>query len=116
MSTDSGCFTGLGTPVEPADRAEADVEVEHLAERDVERADAAADGRRERPLDADEVGAEGLDRLVGEPVVGLLERLLAGEDLVPGDRLLAAVGLLDGGVEDAHATRARCRAPFRRPR
>ena len=98
-------------PLEPADGAQADVEVEELAQRHVQRADAAADRRRERPLDADEVLLEVLDRLVGEPVAGLLERLLAREDLVPRDLLLPAVGLLHGGVEDADA-----RAPDVPPR
>ena len=56
-------------------------------------------GRGERALDADEVFAEAVDGLVGQPVVELLEGLLAGEDLHPGDLLLAAVGLLDRGVE-----------------
>src|SRR6266568_847294 len=87
---------------EPAHRAEADVEVEELPERVVERADAAADRRGERPLDADEVLAERLDRLVGEPGVELRERLLAGVDLGPGDAPRATVGLLDRGAEDAH--------------
>ncbi len=87
----------------PAHGAEADEEVEHLAQRDVQRADAAADRRRERSLDADEIVTEGLDRVVGQPVVELLEALLAGVDLEPGDLSLAAVGLRDGGVEDAHA-------------
>ena len=59
--------------LEPAHRAQADVEVEHLAQRDVQRADAAADRRRQRPLDADVVRAERLDGLVGQPVVELLE-------------------------------------------
>ena len=44
-------------PVEVADRAHAGVEVEHLAQRDVEAADAAADRRRQRPLDRDLVRA-----------------------------------------------------------
>ena len=77
MSTFSGCFTGDGTPVEPAHRAQAHVEVEDLAQRDVERADAAADRRGERALDADEVLAERVDGLVGQPVAGRVERLLA---------------------------------------
>ena len=102
--------------LELAHRAQADVEVEHLAQRDVQRADAAADRRRQRALDADEVLAERLDGLVGQPVVELLERLLAGEHLHPGDLLLAAVGLLHRGVEHAHARRARCRGRCRRLR
>ena len=54
---------------EVAHRAEADVEVEHLPQGDVERADAAADGRGQRALDADEVLLERVDGVVGEPVV-----------------------------------------------
>ena len=55
------------------------------------------------PLMPTQVLLEGLDGLVGQPVVGLLERLLAGEHFLPLDLALALVGLLDGGVEDAHA-------------
>ena len=73
--------------LEPAHGPQADVEVEDLAQGDVERADAAADRRGERALDADEVLAEGVDRLVGQPVARLVERLLAGEHLLPRDRL-----------------------------
>jgi hypothetical protein len=57
-----------------------------LAERDVQRPDAAADRRREGALDADEVFLERCDGLVREPVTGLVERLLAGEHLAPLDR------------------------------
>ena len=45
-----------GDALEPLHRAQADVEVEDLPQRDVDRADAAADGRGERALDADQVG------------------------------------------------------------
>ena len=69
MSTFSGCFTGRGHAREIVHGAQADVEVEHLAQGDVERADAAADGRGERALDADEVFLERLDGVVGQPVV-----------------------------------------------
>jgi hypothetical protein len=51
----SGCFIGLGVPGNVAHRAHAGVEVEHLAQRHVEAAEAAADGRGQRPLDADDV-------------------------------------------------------------
>ncbi len=81
---------------EPAHRPQADVEVEDLAQRHVERADAAADRRGERALDPDQVVPEALDRLVGEPVAGLVERLLAGQDLLPG-HLVAVLGR--GGIE-----------------
>ena len=63
--------------LEPAHRAQAHVEVEDLAQRDVERADAAADRRGERALDPDQVLAERVDGLVGQPVAGRVERLLA---------------------------------------
>ena len=82
---------------EPPHRPQAHVEVEDLAERHVERPDATADRCGQRALDADEVGAEGLDGLVGQPVAGLVERLLAGQDLLPGHGLAVLGG---GGVED----------------
>ena len=66
-------------------RPQADVEIEHLAQRDVERADAAADRRGERAFDADEIFLERLDGVVGQPVVELVLGGLAGEDLEPGD-------------------------------
>jgi hypothetical protein len=97
-----GALHGGRDPLEPADRPEADVEVEELAQGDVQRADAAADRGREGPLDADEVLPEGLDRLVGKPRPEVVVGLLAREDLHPGDLPLAAVGLLDRGVQDAH--------------
>src|SRR5581483_2273262 len=96
-----GALDGARDALEPAHGPEADVEVEDLAERDVERADAAADGRRERALDAHPELLERGDRLVRKPVAEAVERLLAGVDLAPGDLPLAAVRLLDRGVEDA---------------
>jgi len=89
-----------GDAPEVPDRPEADVEVEQLAERHVQAPDASTDRRGQRALDAHQVGAERLDGLVGQPVLGLLERLLAGEDLHPGHAPLAAVGLGDRRVED----------------
>src|SRR5690606_17676204 len=41
--------------------------------------------------------------LVGQPVACLLETLLTSEHFEPRDAALAAVRLLDGRVEDAHA-------------
>ena len=86
--------------LEIAHRAQADVEVEQLAQRDVERSDAAANRRRQRPLDPDQEFAERLDGLVGQPALELIERLLAGIDFHPGDLALAAVNFLDRVVED----------------
>ena len=89
--------------LEPAHRPQADVQIEQLTQRDVERPDAAADRRRQRTLDADVVLAERLDRLVRQPGVELLEALFAGVDFLPRDLPLAAVRFLDRGVEHAHA-------------
>ena len=82
MLTDCGLFTGDGTPVahalasgqprygraaqrrtgEPAHWAQADIQVQLLAQRDVQAADAAAHRRGERAFDADELLAEGVLR------------------------------------------------------
>ena len=49
---------GTRHTLEPAHRSEAGVQVENLAQRDVDRTDAAADRRGERPLYADEIFTE----------------------------------------------------------
>ena len=87
---------------EIGDGAQADVEVELLAQRHVERTDAAADGGRQRALDRYDVVLEDRERLVREPDVGAvdLRRFLAGIDFHPVDLPLAAVGLRDRGVDD----------------
>ena len=103
MFTFSGCFTGRRHALEVLHGPQADVEVEHLAQRDVERADAAADGRGQRAFDADQEFLERLDGVVGQPVVELVLGRLAGEHLEPGDLALAAVGLLHRGIEHALA-------------
>src|ERR1039458_8518448 len=59
---------------EVAHRAQAYVEIEHLAQGDVERADAAANRSRQRPLDADQEFAECLDGFVGQPGLPIRER------------------------------------------
>jgi hypothetical protein len=76
------------------------VEIENLAQRHVERADAAADGRGERSFDGDAQVARGVDALIRQPGVELAIGLFAGKDFKPLDGALAAVGLFDGGVED----------------
>ena len=88
-----------GHALEPAHRAQADVEVHDLAHGHVERADAAADGGGQRPLDRDQVLPHDLDGLVREPRAGQVVGLLAGVDLHPVDLARAAVGALHRPVD-----------------
>ena len=88
---------------EVAHRPHAGVQIEHLPQRDVQAADAAADRRRQRSLDGDLVGPDRLERVVRQPLAVLVLRLLAGGHLEPRDPLLAAERLLHRGVEHAHA-------------
>ena len=103
MSTFSGCFTGDGTPLYQRTGRRQTNRSSICRKRDVQRTDAAADRRRQRTLDADQVRAKGLDGLVRQPVVELLEAFLARVDFHPRDLLLAAVRLRDRRVEHAHA-------------
>jgi hypothetical protein len=79
--------------LEPAHRPQADVQIQQLPKRDVERPDAAADRRRQRTLDANVVLAERVDRLIRKPRVELLEALFAGVDFLPRDLPRAANAL-----------------------
>src|SRR5439155_9826479 len=54
-------------PFEPAYWTQTDVEVKHLPQGDVEGTHAAADGRGERALDADQEFAKGIDGFIGKP-------------------------------------------------
>ena len=64
-----GCLDGRGHALEPAHRAQAHVQIEQLPQRDIERADAAADRRRQRALDRHQVVAAGRDGLIRQPGV-----------------------------------------------
>src|SRR5690606_382114 len=86
---------------EVADGADARVEVEDLAERDVQRSHPAADGRRQRPLDPDPELAKRLERLFREPLAGDLDGLLARVDFHPFDPALILVRAFDRRVEDS---------------
>src|SRR5262249_8529750 len=105
--------------LEVADWAHAGVQVEADAQVDVDAAEAAADGRGQRALQAEAVVLEGLEGVVGQVELALLV-LAEGVDLLvldlrvvqragrvagvhvePVDLALALVGFLDGGVEHA---------------
>ena len=88
--------------LEPAHRPQADVEVQLLAQRDVDRTDAAADRRGERPLDRYDELFRRLQCFLRQPDILAVHpaRLLAGEHLHPDDPALAAVGLLHSRIDD----------------
>src|SRR6185369_3026114 len=85
--------------LEIAHRTHTGVEVEDLAQGDVQAADAAADRRGQRALDGDPVLADGLQGVLREPLAFPVVGLLTGEHFEPGDRPRAAVDLLDSAVE-----------------
>jgi len=96
-------FHRRGDSREILHRAQAHIQVEHLAQRDVEGADAATDGGRERAFDADQVFLEGRDRVIGQPGIKLVPGSFAGIHLEPGNPALAVVGLPDRRVKHALA-------------
>ena len=117
-----GPLVGGLDALEVADGADAGVQVEPHAQVDVDAAEAAADGRGERALEAQGVMLEGLEGVVGQIQLALLLLAeggdllvldlgivqlaghVAGVDVEPDDAALALVGLVDGGIEDAHGT------------
>ena len=103
MLTFSGCFTRRGDALEVLHRPQANEEIEHLPQRDVERTNAAADRSRQRTFDADEIFAERFDRVVRQPFIEFVLRCLAGENFEPRDLFSAAVRFFDRGIEHAHA-------------
>ena len=86
--------------VEIAHRTLTYIEIQVLAQRHVERADATTDRRGQRPFDGHHILFHRLQRLVGQPHIRAinLRRLLAGVDLHPGDTALAAECLVHGGI------------------
>ena len=88
--------------LEVVHRAQADVEIELLAQSDVERTDATANGRGQRAFDRDDIILDGIERFGGQPHVRAvhLGRLLAGKDFHPVDLALAAIGLGHRGIDN----------------
>ena len=85
----------------PAAGPNAAIEIELLAERDVQRAEPAAHRRRQRSLDRHAPFADRLQRVLGQIHVRsvLRDRLLAGIDLEPLHLAGAPECLRNGGVE-----------------
>ena len=89
----------VGKPGERPRRAHVGVEIELLPERDVDAAVAAADRRRQRPLEADAVLADRLQRRLRQRRAVLRDRARAGRRLFPLDR---GPGRLDGAHGAGH--------------
>ncbi|MNH05115.1 hypothetical protein D3C79_644300 [compost metagenome] len=87
--------------LEPQHRTQAHIQVELLAQCNVERANAATDRRGQRPFDRHHIVAHGIEGLLGQPgiLVIHLGGLLAGIHFHPGNLALAAIGLVDGGID-----------------
>ncbi len=79
------------------DGAEIGVEVELLAQRDVDRREAAADGRGDGAFEGDAVLVDGPVELLGDVLAGLGVGIGAGIVAMPVE---GAAGLLAGGFED----------------
>src|ERR1041385_2778465 len=90
---------GRRNSFEIAHRPLAGIKIENLAQRDVERADAAANRSGERPLDGHTKIADGFDGVAGQPFFVCVESFFAGENFVPGNLAFAAVSMLNGSVE-----------------
>src|SRR6185437_2505991 len=88
-----------GHALEVAHRPDAGVQVQHLAQGDVEGSDPPADGSGQRTLDGHAVRADGVQGGLGKPVPDLLEGLLTGQDLEPIDLPFSAGHLPDNRVE-----------------
>src|SRR5690606_2165924 len=80
-------------PVEIADRPATNVQVQFLAERHVQGADAAAHGRRQRTLDGDDQFADRRQGVLRQPFAIGVEGFFAGENFIPGDLAVAFVRL-----------------------
>ena len=89
-----------GNSFEIDDRAFAGVKIENLAQRNVQRTDAAAYRSGERALDGHAEIANRVDSIVRQPLRKSVECFFAGEDFVPRNFALAAIGVLDCSVEN----------------
>ena len=98
-------FHGRGHTLEILHRPQTNEEIEHLPQRDIQRADPAADRRRQGTLDPDQIFAKRRHRVVRQPVIEFVFRRLTGEDLEPRNLSLPAVSLFDRGIHHPHARR-----------
>ena len=98
-------FDGRGDAFEVLNWPEANEKIQQLPQRNVERANAATHGRRQRSFDSDQILAERFHSIVRQPFIELVLRRLTGENFEPRDFLPAAIGLFDCRIEHAHTRR-----------
>ena len=82
-------------------RPHAGIKIQHLAQRHVQRTNAAAHRSRQRPLDRHAKIANRVHRILRQPFLELPERLFPREHFQPLDLALPAVGLLHGRIKHA---------------
>ena len=87
---------------EVAHGAQAHIQVQLFAQLHVQAANAAANGRGERALDAHFKFSEGSDGLIQQPCAKAVKALLAGVHLHPFDVALVVISLRHRSVDDAH--------------
>ena len=72
-----------GHAVEITNGPDARIEIEQLSQADVQTANSAADGRRERAFDRDSKFLDRGERIAGQPVAELIKRFFSREHFVP---------------------------------
>ena len=87
----AGVFHGRRHALEPPNRTHAGIQVQKLAQRDVQRPNAPSHRRGEGPLDGDAVLPDRVERSLGQPLAGLIVRLLSGHDLLPHNLPVATI-------------------------
>ena len=103
----TGVFHRRGHALEPAHRAQAGIQVQFLAQGDIEGPETAAHGGGQGALDGDDVFLDGGQGLFRKPVALVqFGGLLAGVYFHPGNLAGALVGLVHGGVDHVDHHRA----------
>ena len=87
-----------------ADGTQTDIEVKFLPQLNIQRTDAFADRRRQRPLDGDFALLDRLQSLFGQPDSLAVNpgRLFSGKNFGPRNGAFALIRLFNGGIPDIH--------------
>ena len=94
-----GMLHGRGCAFVVPHGTHAGVEIQDLAQGNVQRADAAAHWCGQRAFDSDAEVTDGVDGVIGEPVVEFGFGFLSGEDFVPGHSSFIPIRSLNGSIE-----------------